>query len=151
VRPATWPALARICTDVDVVFSFNINAGFDRIEPRIVDPDSCYSPLPFEPPANVDWRSLRGRDRARQASLARIAESAQTTVGLQIDPALSNFGDGVFLVYINTFNEWHEGTAFEPMKDYRALTQAERDIYHNPLDGDYRLNALTETLRPLLS
>ena len=150
VRPATWPALARVCTDFDLVFSFNINAGFDRIEPRTFDPDGCYSPLPFEPPANVDWRTLRGRDRARQTALARIAESSQTTVGLQIDPALSNFGDGVFLVYVNSFNEWHEGTAFEPMKDYRALTQPERDTYHNQLDGDYRLKALTETLRPVL-
>lgn len=151
VRPNTWMALARACTDVDLVFSFNINAGFDRIEPRTFDPDGCYSPLPFEPPANVDWRSMRGRDRARQAARARIVESAQTTVGLQIDPALSNFDDGVFLVYINSFNEWHEGTAFEPMKDYRALTQPERDTYHNPLDGDYRLEALTKMLSPLLS
>jgi hypothetical protein len=150
VRPATWPALARSCTDFDLVFSFNINAGFDGIEPRTFDPDGCYSPLPFEPPAQVDWRSLRGRDRARQTALARIAESAQTTIGLQIEPTLANSGDGVFLVYINSFNEWHEGTAFEPMKDFRTLTQVERDTYHNPLDGDYRLNALSELLKPLL-
>jgi hypothetical protein len=31
-----------------------------------------------------------------------------------------------------------------------ALTQPERDTYHNPLDGDYRLNALTEMLKPVL-
>ncbi len=56
----------------------------------------------------------------------------------------------MFLVYINSFNEWHEGTAFEPMKDYRALSPAERETYHNPLDGDYRLNVLSELLKPLL-
>ena len=52
--------------------------------------------------------------------------------------------------YINSFNEWHEGTAFEPMKDYRAMTAAERETYHNPIDGDYRLAALTRLLKPLL-
>jgi hypothetical protein len=56
----------------------------------------------------------------------------------------------MFLVYINSFNEWHEGTAFEPMRDYRALGPAERELYHNPLDGDYRLQTLRETLRPLV-
>jgi hypothetical protein len=151
VRPPTWPALAQACRSYDLLFSFNINAGFDGIEPRAIDPDGCYTPLPFEPPATVDWRSLRGRARARQTALARIAESARTTVGLQIDPRLTNQREGVFLVYINSFNEWHEGTAFEPMKDYRQLAPAERDLYHNGLDGKYRLKALTETLRPLLA
>ena len=150
VRPTTWPALARACTDFDLAFSFNINTGFDGIEPRTFDPDGCYSPLLFEPPAQVDWRNLRGRERARVTALARISESAQTTVGLQMDPGLANVRAGEFLVFVNSFNEWHEGTAFEPMKDYRSLTPAERDTYHNPLDGDYRLTALTELLRPLL-
>ena len=36
------------------------------------------------------------------------------------------------------------------MKDYRTLSPAERDTYHNPLDGDYRLDALSELLKPLL-
>jgi hypothetical protein len=36
------------------------------------------------------------------------------------------------------------------MKDYRALGAAERQQYHNPIDGDYRLQALRETLRPLV-
>jgi hypothetical protein len=150
VRPATWPALARACTEFDLAFSFNINAGFDGIEPRTFDPDGCYSPLLFEPPAQVDWRSLRGRERARLTAMARISESAQTTVGLQVDPGLANVRTGEFLVFVNSFNEWHEGTAFEPMKDYRSLTPAERDAYHNALDGDYRLTVLTELLRPLL-
>ncbi len=150
VRPPTWPALARACTDFDLAFSFNINTGFDGIEPRTFEPEGCYSPLPFEPPASVDWASLRGRERARQTALGRIAESAETTVRLQIDPTLASYGAGMFLVYINSFNEWHEGSAFEPMKDYRALTAAERATYHNPLDGDYRLAALTRLLRPVL-
>lgn len=150
VRPDGWGDLARACQAADVFFSFNINAGFDGIEPRGIDPDGCYSPLPFEPPAPVDWRSPRGRERAKLVAQARIAESAETSVRLQIDPGLPNMRKGLFMVYINSFNEWHEGTAFEPMKDYRALNSAERQQYHNPLDGDYRLQTLRETLRPLV-
>jgi hypothetical protein len=150
VRPDTWAALARTCSDFELLFSFNINAGFDGIEPRVIDPEGCYSPLPFEPPTRVEWETLRGRDRAKQAAQTRIADSARTTVGLQTAPTLTNFRDGVFLVYINSFNEWHEGTSFEPMKDYRALGATERRQYHNPIDGDYRLQTLRETLRPLV-
>jgi hypothetical protein len=150
VRPDTWTSLARACRDFNLLFSFNINAGFDGIEPRVIDPDGCYAPLPFEPPARVDWQSLRGRDRAKQAAQVRIADSARTTVGLQIDETLTNHREGTFLVYINSFNEWHEGTSFEPMKDYRALSPTDRDRYHNPLDGDYRLQTLRETLKPLV-
>ena len=151
VRPATWAPLAEACTDRELLFSFNINAGFHGIEPRAIEPDSCYRPLPFEPPAAIDWTSLRGRERARTTALARISESAETTVKLQVDAALENLRAGEFLVYINSFNEWHEGTAFEPMKDFRAMTPAERGLYHNPLDGDYRLLALKEVLRPLVA
>ncbi len=151
VRPGSWPDLARACHAFDLVFSFNINAGFDGIEPRTVDPDGCYSPPRFEPPAAVDWTAPRGRERARHAAQARIAESARTTLALQTDTSLPNMRESTFLVYINSFNEWHEGTAFEPMKPYRELTAADRGLYHNPLDGNYRLDTLTELLRPLLS
>jgi hypothetical protein len=52
---------------------------------------------------------------------------------------------------VNSFNEWHEGHAFEPMKDAGSLSAAERRIgYHNPERGDYRLHFLRESLRPLL-
>ena len=53
-RGRRWRALY---TDDELLFSFNINPGFDGIEPRTLEPDSCYSPLPFEPPAEVEWRS----------------------------------------------------------------------------------------------
>ena len=151
VRPDSWPGLARACRDFDLVFSFNINAGFDGIEPRTIDPNGCYAPLRFEPPAAVEWRTPRGRERARLAAQKRISDSARTTIALQTNDALSNMHTGTFVVYINSFNEWHEGTAFEPMKPFQELSPAERDVYHNPLDGRYRLQTLTELLKPVLS
>ena len=152
LRPSIWPGLARACRDFNLLFSFNINAGFDGIAPRAVDPEGCGSTAPpaFEPPDTVDWTSLRGRDRARQAAQRRINESARTTVGLQTDTTLSDFRGGFFLVYINSFNEWHEGTAFEPAKPVSALTPAERQSYHNPIDGDYRLQTIGALLDDLL-
>ena len=67
---------------------------------------------------------------------------------MQTDPALANARRGFFLVYINSFNEWHEGHQFEPMRDADDLTRAERAIgYHNPDDGGYRLKALRKLLR----
>jgi hypothetical protein len=44
---------------------------------------------------------------------------------------------------VNSFNEWHEGHAFEPMKDAADLTPPERALgYHNPEQGAYRLATL---------
>jgi hypothetical protein len=73
-------------------------------------------------------------------------------VAVQADPALVNARRGFFLVYINSFNEWHEGHAFEPMKDAADLTPAERALgYHNPERGDYRLATLRGLLERTLS
>jgi len=59
--------------------------------------------------------------------------------------------EGFFLTYITSFNEWHEGTAFEPMRDEIALTPEERSFeYHNSDEGNYRLRYLTELIRRLV-
>jgi hypothetical protein len=59
--------------------------------------------------------------------------------------------EGFFLTYITSFNEWHEGTAFEPMQDEIALTPAERSLgYHNADEGNYRLRYLTELIGRLV-
>lgn len=152
VRPSVWPALARESTDYGLVFSFNCNPGFDGIEARNVAPGSCYVPLDFEPPAGaLDWEQTRGREAARRLAMRRITNSLQTTIQLQVDDQLECVRRGTFLVYINSFNEWHEGTQFEPMKDYADLTSEERRLgYHNALDGGYRLKALTALLAPLV-
>ena len=50
---------------------------------------------------------------------------------------------GFFLTFVNSFNEWHEGTQFEPVKGAATLTPREASFgYHNPVDGMYRLNYL---------
>jgi hypothetical protein len=38
----------------------------------------------------------------------------------------SNRKHGFFLVYLNSFNEWHEGHQFEPMQNGDALSDAQR-------------------------
>ena len=48
------------------------------------------------------------------ASTQRIAASLRATVEVQTDPRLTNERRGFFLVYINSFNEWHEGHASSP-------------------------------------
>jgi hypothetical protein len=146
IAPEAYAGYAAGASAADLVFSFNINPGFDSIEPRT--PGDCYAPQPFAPPTQwLDWTRAEDRERAAQRSEERIAASWVATHRAQTDPRLSNVRRGFFLVYLNSFNEWHEGHAFEPMKDAADLTPGELAYgYHNPAHGSYRL----ETLRALL-
>src|SRR5262249_50542316 len=129
VRPDTWAGIARSCTERDLLFSFNINPGFDLVEPRVVDRDGCYRPLPFEPGgAAYDWTRAADRLAAESASASRIQDSFRTTVAVQTDASLANTSRGFFLTYVTSFNEWHEGHQFEPMKDRAELTAGERAL-----------------------
>jgi hypothetical protein len=153
VGPARYPAAAQDASARGLLFSLNVNAGFLLFPPRAPVFDDCggaVAPLPFVPPApDLDLSTPVGREAAAVASSLRIRESFKTTVALQADPALANARRGFFLAYINSWNEWHEGTAFEPMKDSRALSAAEMASgYANPLRGDYRLRTLAGLLRP---
>ena len=75
----------------------------------------------------------------------------RTSLTLQLDSTLRNASTGFFIVYIGTFNEWHEGTAFEPMKDRAALLPQELPFdYHNPAHGRYRLDYLKPRLEKLI-
>jgi hypothetical protein len=151
VEPATWADIARNASARDLVFSFNVNPGFDSIAQRTVDRESCYRPAPFEPGGTVfDWSRPSDHEAAAAASLSRISESFHTTLALQTNTALANVKKGFFLTYINSFNEWHEGHQFEPMKDAAALTRDERAVgYHNPVDGGYRWKRLGDLLAEL--
>jgi len=56
---------------------------------------------------------------------------------------LMSWSRGFLLADVNSFNEWHEGSQFEPAKDYAHLTADKRRIgYHNPPDGMARLRHL---------
>jgi hypothetical protein len=153
VRPDMWPAFANACQQYGLVFSFNINPGFDGIASRSVASDSCYTPPAVEPAVARPYEWSRGDAvaSARRASERRIAESFDQTVALQSDARFTNRQRGFFLTYVNSFNEWHEGHQFEPMKDRRQLTKDEQALgYHNPDDGGYRLKALKRKLRDVL-
>ena len=118
IAPEQYAPLARGASDAGLVFSFNVNPGYDEILLRDVPADSCYEPRPFVPPASLlDFDRAQDRERAAALAAERIRSSLGATVAVQSDPALSNFRRGFLLVYANSFNEWHEGHAFEPMKD----------------------------------
>jgi hypothetical protein len=150
VRPTSWAGLAHGCRDLDLLFSFNINDGFDGIAQRDVPAGSCYRPTPFEPSATLNFASPTDREWATLYAKRRMDESLSTTLGLQVGQSRDGGGPGFFLVYINTFNEWHEGTAIEPMKNRADLSAAELPFgYHNPADGSYRLEYLSSRLGQL--
>jgi glycoprotein endo-alpha-1,2-mannosidase len=148
VAPETWAGHAHDFSEADLLFSFNVNPGYDEILLRTVDPGSCYSPRLFQPGGgSYDWTRAADRERARAASESRIGDSFRTTIAVQTNAQLSNAKRGFFLTYINSFNEWHEGHQFEPMKDAAELTAEERAVgYHDPDDGRYRLEALQDLI-----
>lgn len=150
VGPETYAHHATGASAAGLVFSFNMNPGFDGIVPRVI-PD-CYRAPAFAPAAaGIDFTRADDRERAALLSQQRIAESFAATLAVQNDPALTNVKRGFFLVYINSFNEWHEGHAFEPMKDAADLSPAERaQGYHNPAHGDYRLATLGRLVQSVL-
>lgn len=148
VTPELWPSIEATFRTQNLVSSFNIHAGFHAIEPR--GPQGpCYAPFPIAPPVGpLDWRLEADRARLADANDARIRSSLQTTTSLQAAEQSTNWAAGFFLVYINSFNEWHEGSSFEPAKNWADLTPEERAVgYHNPSDGGRRLRTLQSLLR----
>ena len=145
VRPSSWSSLADEFSTRRLLFSFNINVGFDKYPARNVL-DQCFAPLPFEP-GPLDWSQPSAPETAEQLGRTRFAESTAGAIGFQTDPKRFNARQGVFVTYINSFNEWHEGTAFEPARDADDLGPDELATgYHNTVDGRWRLDLLRETL-----
>jgi len=151
VPPEQYRGYAEGASRAGLLFSFNVNPGYDQIEPRETS-DPCYAPRDFAPPTpSLDFGTAVGRERAALASDGRIRASWEETLAVQLDPDLANARKGFLLVYVNSFNEWHEGHAFEPMKDWAELTPDERALgYRNPERGDYRLRTLAELQRSIL-
>jgi hypothetical protein len=151
IGPEEYAGYAAGASRAGLVFSFNVNPGYDQIEPLRVPPGACYSPRSFAPGGPIDWTRPGERERAAALSEQRIAASLQATIAVQTDAFLQNVRRGFFLVYVNSFNEWHEGHAFEPMRDAADLLPEERPYgYHNPERGDYRLATLAALLEPVL-
>ena len=156
VGPDRYASAARDASAHGLVFSLNVNPGFHVVRPRRPVIDDCGQTIPhpaFLPSGEgLDLSTALGRERASELSQARIVDSFAATVGLQSDPALRNAQRGFFLTYVNSFNEWHEGHAFEPMKDAAMLSPEEQASgYHNPERGDYRLGLLKKLLRGAVS
>ena len=130
------------------MFSFAVNPGLDEIERREVPPGECYRPRPFLPLTDdLTWSRWEERERARALAEQRTEDTLRRNLLLQTHPWLGNVEQGFFLVFITSFNEWHEGHQYEPMKDYATLSPAERAVgYHNPADGAYRLRHLADLL-----
>jgi hypothetical protein len=148
VEPDTWPIHAGNFGTSDLLFSFNVNPGFDALIER-VPPNDCYRPPDFMPGRGAyDWTRAEDRRAAERLVSARIEESLAQTIALQLDPRHSNAQRGFFAAYINSFNEWHEGTQFEPAKDRSALAADELAVgYHNYDRGSLRLEVLRDALR----
>ena len=150
IPPETYAGHARTASDHGLLFSFNVNPGYDQIEPRALEADSCYRQPPFAPAAEppLDWAREDERERAARLSEERVRQSFDATLQAQLDGSLSNGQRGFLLVYLTSFNEWHEGHQFEPMRDAAALDAEQRRLgYHNPAHGDGRLQALAGLLQ----
>ncbi len=152
---SAWLEAALGASRRGMVFSFNVNPGFDLIE-RVrgqVVPGECYTPVPFFPTTfHLNWDRAEDRERAARLADARIIETFEQNLWLQTHPWLGNVDAGFFLTYITSFNEWHEGTQFEPMRAPADLTSSERAVgYHNPEDGVYRLRRLAELVDRLVA
>ncbi len=149
--PEEWPQLARVFSGNNLTFSPSIGTGFDAIAERSVPADSCYQAPAFVPPADINWSSASDRGKAAHLAVRQIETSMRNSLAVQTNSTLRNASTGFFIVYIATFNEWHEGTAFEPMKDHGALLPQELPFgYHNPAAGRYRLNYLKLRLQQII-
>ena len=105
-----------------IPFSFAVNAGFDAVAESAAA-GSLLSAAGVRARAERAVGSARSsRELAQQLGTARIAASLERTLAHQTDPESANWRKGFLLVPINSFNEWHEGTAFEPMASYRDLS-----------------------------
>ena len=49
VTPDTWREHATAASNDNLLFSFNVNPGFDGIVKRNVEPGSCYQPPAIQP------------------------------------------------------------------------------------------------------
>ncbi len=71
-----WLDAALEASRLGLLFSFNVNPGFDLIERRDVAPDECYRPTPFVPTTRpLDWSLAQDREWAARLADLRIVET----------------------------------------------------------------------------
>src|SRR5215470_2512466 len=76
IGPEQYAGYAAGASRAGLVFSFNVNPGYDQIEPLSVPAGSCYSPRPFAPGGGpIDWTRPEERERAALLSTERIEAS----------------------------------------------------------------------------
>ena len=152
-RPRAIAATPRAPPAPGLLFSFNVNPGYDQIEPRPDErPLLRAAPTSPRPPPASTSRPRSGASARPWPRPERIRASWEDNARRAARPGRSPTPRrGFLLVYLNSFNEWHEGHAFEPMKDAAELTADERALgYRNPERGDYRLRTLAELQRQIL-
>jgi hypothetical protein len=146
-----WDEVVRNFNAHDLPFVFAANAGFDGVPPPVIPiNDPCYRPARPEPAPDVDWNSETSRQQEHDASAQRIRESFDKAIRLQVATNSANLRRGFFLVYVNSFNEWHEGTQFEPTVSYASLSAAARARYHDAAAGVYRLETLQSMMAQII-
>jgi hypothetical protein len=150
-HPDRWEEVAGWFNAAGLPFVFGVNAGFDVVAPAAPPTgDPCYHLPRPEPVPDIEWNSDAARAREQHASSERIVESFERTLRLQTQTRSANARHGFFLVFINSFNEWHEGSQFEPMKSLDQLTADERRVYHNAASGSYRLDTLASLVQQIV-
>ena len=87
VRPAASPHIAHQFTGAGLLFSFNVNAGFDGIPRRHIVDGCCDDPPRLEPPASLDVDSPFSREAAKVRAERRIDDSLYHTLALQAESA----------------------------------------------------------------
>ena len=105
IAPERYRALAEGASRAGLVFSFNVNPGYDQIEPRIAPPRARPRPIPpilatrRDPPrpprASSTGRGPRSARRRPRPPATGSATSFEATVEVQTDATLTNARRGL--------------------------------------------------------
>ena len=93
-----------------------------------------------------DWTLAEDRERARRLAQRQIRNTLRDAASRSswiLSLTRTHLRGFFAVVYLNSFNEWHEGHQSEPAKKYKKLTDAEKAAgYHNARNGFARYRTL---------
>lgn len=96
IAPEAYAGFAEGASRAGLLFSFNVNPGYDQLEPRPAPADPCYAPRAFAPPTtSIDWSNALERERASALSQQRIAASFQAAVAVRENARLEQLQPGL--------------------------------------------------------